>query len=156
MNEGKLSIFGMPLTAESTVPLILVGIVLLMGIVNLAISLALVRPLGILGVAIGTAIPNVMFALFVLNLACKDLSVPIGEYVKYVVVRALVGALVPLGVLVAFQHTVGFADWPQLFAGGVACVAAFAATWYFFVYRRDEHVVLPRWRTPKSRTESPS
>jgi O-antigen/teichoic acid export membrane protein len=129
---------------------------LVMGIVNLVVSLALVRSLGILGVAIGTAIPNVLFALFVLHLACKDLGIPIGEYVKYVLVRALFGALVPLGVLLAFQHTVGFADWPQLIAGGVACVVAFAATWYFFVYRGDEHVVLPRsWRT-SSGTENPS
>src|SRR4029078_3962243 len=77
---------------------------LAMGLVNLAISLALVRPLGILGVAVGTAIPNVLFALFVLHLACKDLSVPIAEYVKYVVVRALVGALVPLGALRALPQ----------------------------------------------------
>src|SRR4029078_11250099 len=90
---------------------------LAMGLVNLAISLALVRPLGILGVAIGTAIPNVLFALFVLHLACKDLCVPIAECVKYVVVRALVGALVPLGVLLAFRQTIGFAGWPQLVAG---------------------------------------
>jgi O-antigen/teichoic acid export membrane protein len=129
---------------------------LLMGIVNLAISLLLVRPLGILGVAIGTAVPNVLFALFVLHLACKDLSVPIAEYVKYVIARAVVGALVPLGVLLAFRQTIGFAGWPQLVAGGIACVAAFAVTWFFFVYRGDEHVVLPRLWGASSRTGNPS
>lgn len=129
---------------------------LLMGIVNLVISLCLVRPLGILGVAIGTAIPNVLFALYVLHLACKDLDVPIGEYVKYVIVRAFVGAIVPLGVLLAFRETIGFGGYPQLVAGGVACVVAFLATWYFFVYRGDEHVVLPRFSRAKSGTENHS
>jgi O-antigen/teichoic acid export membrane protein len=128
---------------------------LVMGLVNVGISLALVREHGILGVALGTAIPNVLFALFVLALACKDLGVTIGEYVAHVCARPLIGALIPLGALVGFRQTVGFGGFPQLVAGGLLLVAAFAATWLLFVYRGDPHVVLLRNRAT-SRPENPS
>jgi O-antigen/teichoic acid export membrane protein len=130
---------------------------LVMGIVNLVISLALVKPLGILGVALGTAIPNVLFALFVLHLACKDLGVPLNEYAAYVTGRTLVGALVPLGALLAFRATVGFDGLPRLVAGGLLLVAVFAVTWSTFVYRGDPHVTLPRLRgVSKPRPGNPS
>jgi O-antigen/teichoic acid export membrane protein len=128
---------------------------LVMGLVNVGLSLALVREHGIFGVALGTAIPNVLFAAFVLALACKDLGVPAGEYAAYVCARPVIGALVPLGALVAFRQTVGFGGLPQLVAGGLLLVAVFAATWLVFVYRRDPHVILFRDRAP-ARPENPS
>ncbi len=133
---------------------------LVMGIVNLGLSLALVRPFGILGVALGTAIPNVVFALFVLWLACKDLGVPLAEYAKYVIVRAAIGAMLPLSALLVFRETIGLGSWPELIAGGAAFVALFSTTWYLFVYRGDAHVTLPRLRngsgTAESRPENPA
>lgn len=113
---------------------------LAMGVVNLVVSLALVGRLGIFGVALGTAIPNLLFALFVLSVACKELSVPIGEYVSYVVGRAALAALVPLGLLWGFREIIGLDSLTNLVAGGVLMVASYALAWVFFVYRNDPHV----------------
>lgn len=113
---------------------------LAMGAVNLAVSTALVGPLGILGVALGTAVPNVFFALYVLVLACRELGVTLREYVGYVAVRAAVGALVPLAFLLAVRHGLDPRDMPMLLVSGVAMVAIFAATWVAYVYRDDPHV----------------
>jgi peptidoglycan biosynthesis protein MviN/MurJ (putative lipid II flippase) len=115
-----------------------------MGIINLVLSLLLVEPFGILGVALGTAIPNVLFALFVAATACRELGVRPKEYAAYVAGRAIAGAVIPFGALVAFRATVGFSGLPQLVAGGILLVAIFAATWIFFVYRNDPLVSLPR------------
>ncbi len=113
---------------------------LAMGALNVAISLALVASFGILGVALGTAIPNVLFALFVLVLACRELAIPIREYVGYVVVRAAIGAVVPLGLMWLLRSTLGLDTLPKLVAAGVVSVASFVIVWLAFVYRGDVHV----------------
>jgi len=112
----------------------------LMGVVNLAISLALVERLGIVGVALGTAIPNVVFAVYVLVLACRAIGLPLREYVAYVVPRALLGALVPLGFLLGVKYGAAPSALPYLVAAGAAMVVVFAATWLLFVYRGDRYV----------------
>ena len=48
---------------------------LLAGVLNVVLSVALARPLGLAGVALGTAIPNVLFAAAVLVMACRELGV---------------------------------------------------------------------------------
>src|SRR5207237_8535688 len=58
---------------------------LVAGLVNLGLSIILARPMGIAGVALGTAIPNVLFAILVLVHACRQLETPIAPYVRYLV-----------------------------------------------------------------------
>src|SRR5258706_2629780 len=50
---------------------------LVAGVVNLRLSIALVRPFGLAGVALGTAIPNVLFAIVVFMQACRELDVSV-------------------------------------------------------------------------------
>jgi len=71
----------------------------LAGLANLVLSIALARPLGLAGVALGTAIPNVVFAAVVLHVACRELEISLAAYFKYVVPRAMVGAIPPLALL---------------------------------------------------------
>ncbi len=115
---------------------------LAMGLVNLLISLALVRPLGIVGVALGTAIPNVLFAAYVLHLACRELSIPLADYLSHVVLRCALGALLPLTLLLALEHTFHVQGFLPLFASGLASTLLFALTWILFVYRGDPHLDL--------------
>jgi O-antigen/teichoic acid export membrane protein len=113
-----------------------------MGALNLALSLALVDTHGILGVAYGTALPNVLFAAALLLLACRELQVSLASYLGYVAARALAGALVPLAFLWLVRerlHPVGLG---ALAAAGLASVAIFALVWIFFVYRGDPHLDL--------------
>jgi O-antigen/teichoic acid export membrane protein len=69
-----------------------VGIIVA-GIANLALSLALVRPFGLVGVAIGTAIPNVVFACYILRAACRELDVPMMHFFKHMLPRAAISAI---------------------------------------------------------------
>ena len=118
---------------------------LAMGILNLALSLALVGPLGILGVALGTAAPNVIFAGVLLVLACRELGVGLRVYLAYVVPRAAVGALVPLGVLLGVRRCAHVSGIPALLAAGLAGALVFALAWILFVYRDDPLVDLRAW-----------
>jgi hypothetical protein len=113
-----------------------------MGLLNLGMSLFLVRPYGILGVAYGTAIPNVLFAAALLFLACRELGVSLSSYFGYVAVRALAGALLPLGLLLGWKHGFHPAGLGALVAAGIASVLFFAVVWVTFVYRDDPYLDL--------------
>jgi O-antigen/teichoic acid export membrane protein len=110
------------------------------GLLNLVLSIALARPFGLAGVAIGTAIPNLLFAAVVLVVACRELRIGVSTYFAYVVPRATLGALPPLALVMWFKFGVEVQTLPGLVAAGMAMVALFAVTAILFVYRGDPYV----------------
>jgi len=126
---------------------------LLAGLLNLGLSIMLARPLGLAGVALGTAIPNVLFAALVLVHACRELETPVTEYLRYVVPRATLGALPVLALLLWFKLGLDVQGLGGLVGAGLAMVLLFAVTWVFFVYRNDTYVDL-RARLPVVRAWS--
>jgi O-antigen/teichoic acid export membrane protein len=112
------------------------------GVLNVVLSILLVRPFGLVGVALGTAIPNVLFAVVVLALACRELGIGVGAYIRYVVPRATVGALPVLALLWWFKVGLQVQSIHGLVAAGSAMLVLFGLTWIFFVYRDDPYVDL--------------
>lgn len=112
---------------------------LAMSLTNLGLSLALVDRLGLLGVALGTALPNLAFAAYVVLLCARELDVRPGEWLSYVGGRILIGALAPLACLLALKHGVGIAGLTELLLAGIASVAVFGAVWILFVFKGDPH-----------------
>lgn len=106
---------------------------LAMGLVNLLLSLALVHTQGIFGVALGTAIPNVLFALFVLVLTCRELSIPLAEFFRSVVLRPLAAALPLFGLLLFFDHHHPIRGFWPLALSGLVLVALALLLWQLFV-----------------------
>jgi O-antigen/teichoic acid export membrane protein len=64
-------------------------------VVNLGLSLALVGPFGVVGVAVAVAVPNVLFCLFVIGYACHTLGVSLRDYLFASWLKPLVCACVP-------------------------------------------------------------
>ena len=60
------------------------------GVVNVTLSLLLAHPLGLVGVALGTAIPNALFAVVLVIVTCRELGATVSDYVRYVVPRYIV------------------------------------------------------------------
>lgn len=120
---------------------------LAMGVVNLGLSLLLVKPLGITGVALGTAIPCVVCAVAVGWRACRDAGVAPWDYLAYVIARPTAGALLPMAFLITLKRAAqifhpGAPRWIAfipLAAAGVGMVVIFALVWIFFVYRGDPY-----------------
>jgi O-antigen/teichoic acid export membrane protein len=112
------------------------------GIANLVLSMLLARPLGLVGVALGTAIPNVVFAGFAITVACREIGVSVLQFLRYVVPRAAVGAVAPLALLIWFKVGMDVQNLIGLAAAGVAMLALYAITWVLFVYRDDPYVDL--------------
>ena len=112
------------------------------GIVNLLLSMMLARPMGLVGVALGTAIPNVVFSCFVLTVACRELGVGVLRFLHYVVPRAALGAVPPLALLIWFKVGMDVQNLVGLAAAGMAMLVLYAVTWVLFVYRDDPYVDL--------------
>jgi O-antigen/teichoic acid export membrane protein len=110
------------------------------GVLNLILSIVLARPLGLAGVALGTAIPNVLFAAVVLVVACRELGISVAAYLRYVVPRAAAGAVIPLALLVWFRSGVQVQTFFGLVAAGASMVVVFGVIWLLFVYRGDPYL----------------
>lgn len=110
-----------------------------MGVVNIGLSIALVPRLGIFGAALGTAIPNVLFAAVVFQLACSEAGVSRQRYLRYVVLTPLIGAVPVAAWLVACRFVFDAQGFFGLLYSGVGTVALFAVSWGAVVYRRDPY-----------------
>ena len=126
---------------------------LIAGLLNLGLSIALVSPLGITGVALGTAIPNVLFAGLVLVVACRALGTSVGEYARYVVPRAALGAIPVLALLLWFKLGLEVRGLVGLALAAAAMSLVFGIIWVLFVYRNDRYVAM-RLRIPLLRASS--
>ena len=71
---------------------------LLESLVNLALSMVLVRYLGIVGVAWASALPNLIFGLFAIGYCCRVVGVTWGEYLGRAWARPLIAVLIPLAI----------------------------------------------------------
>jgi O-antigen/teichoic acid export membrane protein len=110
---------------------------LAMGLANLGLSLALVAPQGIFGVALGTAIPNLAFAVFVLVLACRELEVSVLDWVRESALRPILGAAIPVSALALVGWKWNTGGWPMLIGLGIGYVLLFALVWFAWVLRGD-------------------
>ena len=82
---------------------------------NLVISLALVRQFGITGVAIGTAIPNIVFNLALMVYVCRVAGVGLGSYLRGTFLSPLVAATVLLLTWYGWRNQFGTpSTWPSL------------------------------------------
>jgi len=106
-------------------------------VVNLGLSISLARPLGLLGIALGTAIPEVVFALYAIWVSCRLSGSRCSEIFQHAVVRTVPGAMIMLSFLVLVSKLVVPSTWFLLIAIGVAYLVVFAIVWAFYVYRAD-------------------
>jgi len=115
---------------------------LAMGLVNLGPSLLLVDDYGLIGVALGTAVPNVIFGLLIAALACRSLDAAPAKLLGYAFGRPLLGLLPGLGFLYWIKLSIEPQSFGVLIPVGVAFVALFALMQVFFVFKHDPHMDL--------------
>ena len=124
---------------------------------NLGLSMGLARPFGLAGVAIGTAIPNVLFAVAVLVVACRELGIAPLAVPRATSCRGPRSAPFP-----RWRSCCGSGsglqvrDLPGLVAAGLAMVVLFAVVSVFYVYRDDPYVDLRTAARAAGRPEEPS
>jgi O-antigen/teichoic acid export membrane protein len=112
---------------------------LIAGVLNLILSILFVRPWGINGVAWGTAIPNMLFAITVLVFTCREIGVTIFEYLTYTFIRPAMGAIPVVLFLLTARKVFDASRYMSLGAAGLSMFVFFSIVWIYFVYRNDRY-----------------
>lgn len=84
---------------------------------NVLLTVALIGPFGVVGVAVAVAVPNVLFCLVVLIHTAKQLGVGGRDYLR-ACARPLLSGLVPLTVWLSLGEPA--AEWTPIFTAGAA------------------------------------
>ncbi len=113
--------------------------------IKLILSIVLVQKLGIIGVAIGTAIPHVVLAMILLPiLICSKLGMPVMRYFVGIYGRlAIAGAVYFGGALTIKRYYVAH-NLIEFFAQVSALCVVYAAVVYLVALRNDEREALRR------------
>jgi O-antigen/teichoic acid export membrane protein len=104
------------------------------GFMNVVLSVLLARRFGIVGVAIGTAIPMTLTAIFIYPVhVCRMLEVPLTQYVYEGFRHALAFCIPLVGVLLALKHAFPAPGYTTLAiqAGGGGLVYGSLLLWFF-------------------------
>ena len=101
-------------------------VVVLEAVANLLLSLALVRPFGIEGVAWGTTIPNIVGNLVVAVHVCGLLNVPLGDYLRKSFRKPLAVVCPLAAVWWAAATWAPLHHWPSLIMVAVIGLAGYA------------------------------
>jgi len=113
-------------------------VVLMEGIANVILSIVLVRPLGIVGDAIGTAIPLLCTSLvFLPRHMCRQLGVPVREFLVEAYFYPVILCLPMILVLMVMQHSFYAHRYPQLVLNLLAGTAAYGVGVFWFILTRE-------------------
>jgi O-antigen/teichoic acid export membrane protein len=99
-------------------------------VLNLALSLLLVRPLGPLGVALGTTIPALVLEYSYLRLVLRELDVSWRAFFVHTVRPTVAPLPIAFGPLVA-AYVIAGPDWPPLVALAALGGAAYGLCFWF-------------------------
>jgi O-antigen/teichoic acid export membrane protein len=112
------------------------------GVANLILSIILVRKMGLIGVAWGTVIPNLICSSFVVPFyTVRVLKMNLREYLLKAYLRPVICALPLVAMGYAFSH-VEAAPWLMFGAEALAMCVVFGAASYFLCLEPSQRAVL--------------
>jgi O-antigen/teichoic acid export membrane protein len=113
---------------------------LMVGFLNLGLSIALVGPFGLFGVALGTAIPNVIYAALMVIIVTQALEMSAVTWLRYVFLKPMIGALIAGSLMFALRSWISVDSIPMVLLSGTICTAIFTLVWVLFVHRGDPYL----------------
>jgi len=115
------------------------------GITNLILSLILVRKYGLMGVALGTAIPLLIIKLFIQPVyTCKIIKLNISKYYFYALLQPLIISLTIFSILWFFIKNLVQTDYFSIAAFIFAISFLFCASIFFLGFRASERKYIQR------------
>jgi O-antigen/teichoic acid export membrane protein len=113
------------------------------GVLNLVLSIVLVKHMGLMGVAVGTVVPHAISVVVVIPLyTLRATGLSVREYIAQAYARPLLSAI-PTGALCYVLSTVIHGPSAAVFAGEVLAVcSAYVVLTYFVSLTKDEKMLL--------------
>lgn len=122
------------------------------GILNLILSLILVRYYGIYGVALATMIVMLLFKLFIQPVyICKSIGMPVTEYYWKTIAPATIKSALPLSLFYYITHNMIKAEYSSIITFGLIETALFVPIAYYLVLGRQERQLIINTIAPGSK-----
>lgn len=118
---------------------------LMTALINLVLSLILIHPFGLTGVALGTLIPQlIQHQGFLIRAACRDLDISFTQYVNAVHVRNGIPLLIAFLFTLLLRPIAAIGPYPLLSIGIVAfaVVILSSSVWIALTTTRDEKAII--------------
>ncbi|WP_108063259.1 oligosaccharide flippase family protein [Poseidonibacter lekithochrous] len=113
-------------------------VAILEAIMNLVLSIYLVQKYSIIGVALGTLIPNIFFAIiYNIPVSCKFSKISVFYYLKEVVFKTIILGCIVYGVFYIFTSS-SINSILDLLIYGLLCVSCFTILYYIFMNEIDK------------------
>lgn len=114
-------------------------------VVNVSLSIALGKALGLLGVVLGTAIPHAILVLLILpRYACPVIGVDVRQFFRDTFVRAIIAAVPAACLLVLVRNSVDFSGLLEFFAVVAGIFVLYAASVFAVGLTADERTMVLR------------
>jgi len=107
-------------------------------VVNLGLSLMLIHPLGIYGVALGSLLPAIFYQPYILKICCNELNVPVSSYLVKVLIPCSIPASAMLGVMLVLIAEFTVDSYIKLLAIAVTTALVFIAVASVLTLSRSE------------------
>jgi len=112
---------------------------------NLLLSIVLIQHIGIVGVAVGTAVPHLILVLFVLpRYACRQVGIPLTSYFYQGYFRPAIVGVILLSLSLVAKEYVHTSSMPELMALIAVLSAVYATVSWFIVLTTSEREFLLR------------
>jgi O-antigen/teichoic acid export membrane protein len=109
-----------------------VKLVMIEGVLNVGLSLALGSVWGLVGVALGNGIASSVLGIVLLpRLVCREMNIPIATYFREAFLGPLASAVPMALTLAALVATASAYSWPNFIARGFIAVAVYAPVAFF-------------------------
>jgi O-antigen/teichoic acid export membrane protein len=116
-----------------------VKLVLIEGVLNVGLSIALGSVWGLVGVALGNGIAASVLGIVLLpRLVCREMSIPLGTYFREAFLAPLLSAIPMALVLAVMVGTPSSYSWPHFLARGLVAVGVYAPVAFFSCLNTSE------------------
>jgi O-antigen/teichoic acid export membrane protein len=110
----------------------------IVAIANLVLSLVLIGPMGIAGVALGSLIPGLIFQPFLLWYCCQQLEISVLKYIRSVLLPISLPLLGMYFALSFGETVIQISNYVELFGLGLAASCVYLALAYFVSFSAVE------------------
>ncbi|WP_417522052.1 oligosaccharide flippase family protein [Marinobacter sp.] len=109
---------------------------------NIGLSLVLVQPFGLEGVAFASVVPGLIFVPLYLRYTCKHLELPVREYLRWSVLPAFLPAGIMALILLGMGDYLIYDSYADIVAGALLSSSAWLVAFWLLVLSRDERTYL--------------
>lgn len=111
-------------------------------VANLILSVILIYPMGIAGVALGSLIPALVFQPIVLHVCCKELQSSMWEYVTYVLLPWVIPCAAMIGCIYVLKNYIGIDGYIHFLEVASLGSIVFMLSAYIFAFNAKEKNIL--------------